>query len=281
MTRVREDKEREAGDGFDGTWVAHPDLVPVATRDLRRRPRRPPEPEGAPARRGRGARRATLLDLRVAGGAITEAGVRNERLGRRSSTSTPGWAGNGAAAINNLMEDAATAEISRAQLWQWRVTGTTLDDGAAFDGDAATARSATRSSRSSARRAYGHLAQAAELLDGLVLDDEFRRVPDAARVRAAAVAPRRTPGGGTRGASAASDLLGPSRRIWPSIRTPGKCPSATCRRQRPRCRRRHARPRRSADRGFATPAAGLTWPMTFAAWPPSPPTWAPRQPPQR
>ena len=117
LAKVRDDKQREATDGFDGTWVAHPDLVPVAMAEFDRVlgdranqvQRQRPEVQ---------VNAANLLDIASAGGAITEAGVRlNVDVGLRYIES---WlAGTGAAAIHNLMEDAATAEISRAQLWQW------------------------------------------------------------------------------------------------------------------------------------------------------------------
>jgi malate synthase len=117
ITKVREDKEREAGNGFDGTWVAHPDLVPVAMdvfdSVLGEQPnqvarRRDDVVVGA----------SDLLDVRVPGGEVTEDGVANNvNVGLQYLES---WLGGvGAAAINNLMEDAATAEISRAQIWQW------------------------------------------------------------------------------------------------------------------------------------------------------------------
>ena len=127
LAAVRADKERESGDGFDGTWVAHPDLVPVAREVFdsvlgdrpHQKDRLRPEVT-APAR--------DLLDVRVPGGHVTEAGVRaNISVGLAYLASWLG--GNGAAAINNLMEDAATAEISRSQLWQWRVHAIPLDDG--------------------------------------------------------------------------------------------------------------------------------------------------------
>lgn len=124
---VREDKLREAGDGFDGTWVAHPDLVPTAREVfdevLGDRPnqidRRRAEVEVAAAQ---------LLDTRIDGGLITERGVRtNVRVGIEYMAS---WMrGNGAAALYDLMEDAATAEISRSQIWQWVHNGAVLDDG--------------------------------------------------------------------------------------------------------------------------------------------------------
>jgi malate synthase len=117
LARVREDKERESGDGFDGTWVAHPGLVPVATEVfdgvLGERPN-----QLARLREDVHVGAADLLDLRVPDGEVTEEGLRtNVSVGVRYLAA---WlAGTGAAAIDNLMEDAATAEISRSQVWQW------------------------------------------------------------------------------------------------------------------------------------------------------------------
>jgi malate synthase len=117
LTKVREDKERESGDGFDGTWVAHPDLVPVATeifdRVLGGRPnqveRRRDDVEVSAEE---------LLDFDIPGGEITDQGLEtNVSVGVRYLDA---WLhGVGAAAIDNLMEDAATAEISRSQVWSW------------------------------------------------------------------------------------------------------------------------------------------------------------------
>ena len=127
LTKVAEDKVREANDGFDGTWVAHPDLVETATSEFDRvlggRPNqvgRLREDVDVPAE--------DLLDIRVPGGEITAQGVRaNVSVGLRYLAS---WLGGvGAAAIDNLMEDAATAEISRSQLWQWVGAEATLDTG--------------------------------------------------------------------------------------------------------------------------------------------------------
>jgi malate synthase len=108
LAKVREDKEREAGDGFVGTWVAHPDLVPVAAEVFRATER------GAQVE----VDRADLTDFRVPGGEITDEGLAtNVSVGVRYLAA---WlAGTGAAALDNLMEDAATAEISRSQVWQW------------------------------------------------------------------------------------------------------------------------------------------------------------------
>ena len=117
LTRVRDDKRREAGDGFDGTWVAHPDLVPVATEEfdavLGSRPNQVER-----LREEVDVAAGDLLDVRVPEGGITDEGVRmNVSVGLRYLES---WLrGAGAVAIYNLMEDAATAEISRSQTWQW------------------------------------------------------------------------------------------------------------------------------------------------------------------
>jgi malate synthase len=112
LAKVREDKQREAGDGFDGTWVAHPDLVEVAATEFERSNQLDRLREDVSA----GA--DELLDFRIPGGEITEEGLRtNVSVGVRYLAA---WlSGTGAAAIDNLMEDAATAEISRSQVWQW------------------------------------------------------------------------------------------------------------------------------------------------------------------
>jgi malate synthase len=117
LARVREDKRRESGDGFDGTWVAHPDLVPVAMAEfdgvLGDRPNQLER-----LREDVSTEASDLLDVAATPGDVTEAGVRaNVSVGVRYIAA---WLqGVGAAAIDNLMEDAATAEISRSQIWQW------------------------------------------------------------------------------------------------------------------------------------------------------------------
>jgi malate synthase len=127
LDAVRADKKREAGDGFDGTWVAHPDLVPVATEQfdavLGERPNQVER-----LREDVEVSAADLLDVPSTPGEVTEEGVAgNVNVGIAYIES---WLnGNGAAAINNLMEDAATAEISRSQIWQWKTHGTELAEG--------------------------------------------------------------------------------------------------------------------------------------------------------
>jgi malate synthase len=124
---VREDKQREAGDGLDGTWVAHPDVVGVAMAAFddvlgdkpnqidRQRPDVAVTPE-------------QLLNAAATPGAITEAGLR-ANLNVAFQYISFWLGGRGAAGINNLMEDAATAEIARSQVWQWIRHGVTLADG--------------------------------------------------------------------------------------------------------------------------------------------------------
>jgi malate synthase len=131
LARVREDKVRESGDGFDGTWVAHPDLVDVARKPfddvLGDRPHQVQR-----KRDDVSVSAAELLDIRVPGGTITEKGLRgNVNVGVQYLSS---WLrGNGAAAILDLMEDTATAEIARSQVWQWVRHGARLDDGRPID----------------------------------------------------------------------------------------------------------------------------------------------------
>jgi malate synthase len=112
LAKVREDKQREASQGFDGTWVAHPDLVPVAFESFER------ENQLDVLREDVVPDAAALLDVAATPGDVTEAGLRlNVSVGIQYTAS---WLnGVGAAAIFNLMEDAATAEISRSQVWQW------------------------------------------------------------------------------------------------------------------------------------------------------------------
>jgi malate synthase len=127
FAKVREDKELESRNGHDGTWVAHPDLVPLATEVfdevLGNRPNQLDKQRNDVV-----ANAAALLDVSVDGGTVTDGGVRmNVDVAIQYLAS---WLrGNGAAAIYNLMEDAATAEISRSQLWQWLHNGVSTAEG--------------------------------------------------------------------------------------------------------------------------------------------------------
>ena len=131
LAKVREDKERESGDGFDGTWVAHPDLVPVATEVfdsvLGSRPNQVDR-----LRDDVDVSAAELLDFEIPGADVTPQGLRtNVSVGARYLDA---WLrGVGAAAIDNLMEDAATAEISRAQVWSWVHCAGRFTEGAVLD----------------------------------------------------------------------------------------------------------------------------------------------------
>ena len=129
ITHVREDKLRESNDGFDGTWVAHPDLVPVAKEVFDQKLGDKPHQKER-LREEVQVTAEQLRDFHVPGGQITEAGLRlNINVGILYLES---WLrGVGAAAIYNLMEDAATAEISRAQVWQWIHKRAPLADGRA------------------------------------------------------------------------------------------------------------------------------------------------------
>jgi malate synthase len=128
MAKVRADKEREATDGHDGTWVAHPALVPIAKEIFDRLMKEPNQ-----IARQRQDVHVTAADLlAVPAGDITEAGLAvNISVG---IAYIEAWLrGTGCVPLNNLMEDAATAEISRAQVWQWLKHGAHLKDGRAVD----------------------------------------------------------------------------------------------------------------------------------------------------
>jgi malate synthase len=175
LAKVGEDKQREAGDGFDGTWVAHPDLVPVAREHFDRAlGERPHQKERL--RLEVAVSPAELLDFRVAGGAISEAGLRNNiSVGLLYLAA---WLeGSGAVPIYNLMEDTATAEIARSQVWQWlQRPAARLTDGRAITPAlyaALAAEEFARAAEARAEAAGGALALARELFDQLVLADTF------------------------------------------------------------------------------------------------------------
>ncbi len=170
LEKVREDKEREARQGFDGTWVAHPDLVPVAKEIFDRVLGDQPNQKDV-LRDDVDVSPADLLDFRVPDGRITEDGVRsNISIALQYLDS---WLqGQGAAGIRNLMEDAATAEISRSQLWQWTHHGARMDDGRPITLDL------YREFRDQELQALGgsgqgRLGDAARILDELVLSRDF------------------------------------------------------------------------------------------------------------
>ena len=128
FAKVRADKEREAGDGHDGTWVAHPGLVPIAREVFDRM-----MPEANQVSLQLGNVTVTEAELiAMPSGEITEEGLRNNiRVGIQYIEA---WlAGRGAVPLYNLMEDAATAEICRAQIWQWLQHGARLADGRTID----------------------------------------------------------------------------------------------------------------------------------------------------
>ena len=160
LAKVREDKERESSAGFDGTWVAHPDLVPVATEIfdavLGDRPNQVDR-----LREDVVPNEAALLSIPDTPGEITEQGLRtNVSVGIRYLDA---WLhGVGAAAIDNLMEDAATAEISRSQVWQWVRAGR-------FDADQVRREAAEVEAGDEAKALFLELALAPELVDFLTV----------------------------------------------------------------------------------------------------------------
>jgi malate synthase len=170
LEKVREDKNREARQGFDGTWVAHPDLVPVAKeifdRALGDRPN-----QKETLRDDVNVNAGHLLDFQVPDGRITEEGVRSN-ISITLQYLDLWLQGQGAVGIRNLMEDAATAEISRSQLWQWIRHGARLDD------DRPVSSVLYRQFRDEEINALGgsgqgRLGDAERILDELVLSRDF------------------------------------------------------------------------------------------------------------
>jgi len=176
FAKVLEDKTREAGDGFDGSWVAHPGMVGVC-RDafnlvLKDRPNQLDLPVSTAK-----IDATHLLDVASANGQITENGLRNNiSVGIQYLES---WLrGFGAVGINNLMEDAATAEISRSQVWQWLHTGINLADGEVVSTALVTRIIAEEMSKileslSADSFANGRWSRAREMFEHMVLSDDY------------------------------------------------------------------------------------------------------------
>jgi len=165
LEAVAADKRREAGDGFDGTWVAHPDLIPTAQAEfdavLGSRPNQVDRLRDDVTVTG-----ADLLDLRI-DGEVTDAGVAaNVSIAIRYIES---WLrGVGAAAIDNLMEDAATAEISRSQLWQWMHQRVVTSEGTRV-----TRELVERLLQDAVAGQAGRFADAAEIFRTVTLEEDF------------------------------------------------------------------------------------------------------------
>jgi malate synthase len=177
LARVREDKERESRDGFDGTWVAHPDLVPIAREvfdaTLGDRPHQKHR-----RRDDVNVTASQLVDPSVPGGLVTEGGIRtNVEVALRYLDA---WLrGVGAVAIHNLMEDAATAEISRMQLSQWIAHGSEIDGGGAMTREYYQSVREEELRRIVADEPVGRFHEAAALLDAIVLGEhvDFLTIP--------------------------------------------------------------------------------------------------------
>jgi malate synthase len=176
FAKVRADKELEASNGYDGTWVAHPDLVPIAQEAFDKVLGEKPHQKHV-LREDVNVTAEDLRNFHIEGGKITEQGVRtNINVGILYIES---WlSGVGAAALYNLMEDAATAEISRAQIWHWLKTSARLDDGRVLDKSLyekflAEEIEKCKNYLGTERTQTGKLKQAIELFNRLVLQDEF------------------------------------------------------------------------------------------------------------
>ncbi|KQR54272.1 malate synthase [Leifsonia sp. Leaf336] len=175
LAQVADDKRREAGDGFDGTWVAHPDLIPTALAEFDAVLGDRPNQLGR-LRDDVHVTADDLLDIRSAGGSVTDAGVRsNVSVALRYIEA---WLrGTGAVAIDGLMEDAATAEISRSLLRQWIENRAVTDEGTTVDRAlVAGVLEEERARLSAAARSAGleeRFDDAAELLREVSLAEEF------------------------------------------------------------------------------------------------------------
>ncbi|HEY2980825.1 MAG TPA: malate synthase A [Anaerolineales bacterium] len=173
IRKVILDKEREAGDGHDGTWVAHPGLVPIAARVFDER-----MPEAHQIGRLRDDVNLTAADLlRVPKGTVTEAGLRtNLSVGVQYLEA---WLrGTGCVPLYHLMEDAATSEISRAQVWQWIRHGARLEDGRSVTAGLARALLAEEMSRikfaaGESQYAAGRYERASEIFERLITSHDF------------------------------------------------------------------------------------------------------------
>ena len=171
FTKVHDDKAREAGDGFDGSWVAHPGMVSLCREEFDQVPGEKPNQ----LERTRDEVSVTadqLLDVASTPGSATAAGLRAAvEVGIRYIAS---WlSGNGAAAIHNLMEDAATAEISRSQIWQWVKNGTVLDTGDRVTAELVRGVLADVRGELAADVTEELLAPAVELFEQVALAEEF------------------------------------------------------------------------------------------------------------
>jgi malate synthase len=174
LAKVREDKVREAQDGHDGTWVAHPGLVAIALEEFDRH-----MPQANQVDRLRRDVAVSAQDLlRCPQGTITENGLRNNvSVGIQYMASWLG--GNGCVPINHLMEDAATAEISRAQVWQWvHHPQGILEDGrevtlALFEGILEEELERIHSAVGPTAYAQGGYRRAADLFAAIIRDETF------------------------------------------------------------------------------------------------------------
>ncbi len=170
IDQIKADKKREVVMGFDGTWVAHPDLIPIARAEfvsiLGSQPHQKDKKLNVQITPD------LLLDTQVPNGKVTEAGVRTNI--NVSLLYLDRWlSGIGAAALYNLMEDAATAEISRSELWQWLKFKTPLTDGRAFSDILYNEFKIQELEKIETQFKTLHLQKASEILDHLVLSKEF------------------------------------------------------------------------------------------------------------
>jgi malate synthase len=187
IAAVHEDKRREANAGFDGTWVAHPDVVPVALEEfdavLGSKPNQIDRQRDDVV-----VTAAELLDAGSTPGDVTEEGLRSDvNVGFQYISFWLG--GRGAAGINNLMEDAATAEISRSQIWQWVRHGRFTREQVLEVLDQETAKIRDEVGEETWQK--GRPDETRRVFEQVSLGEDFPGVPHPAGVRAARLSPRR------------------------------------------------------------------------------------------
>jgi malate synthase len=172
LTKVRQDKEREATDGFDGTWVAHPDLVSVADEVFAAHLGQKKHQKDLLVSDGLRIRAHDLLPAAIEGGVVTDEGVSSNISVALQYISS--WLrGHGAVAIHNLMEDAATAEIARALLWQWVRFEVRLSNGVQLTRSEFLRRLEAERAKFAGSAERGRLNEACLLIESLVLSRQF------------------------------------------------------------------------------------------------------------
>lgn len=171
LAKVAHDKQREAGDGFDGSWVAHPDLVLIAREMFDAKLGMRPDQKEQLWEEGFALTAAALMPSHIEDGRVSDQGV-SENIAVALHYISSWLQGQGAVAIHHMMEDAATAEIARAELWQWVKNEVELSPGVILTRSEFQRRVESERARFAGRAEKGRINEACALLEKLVLADE-------------------------------------------------------------------------------------------------------------